>query len=336
MKNFKFAMVMFFISIVIAGCSHVQSGMDIEDIPGKAKIVGKLSYNAGQGYSSGKYVQLIQPAANVKVSVLVSNASLSPNNTGKGYTVYEATTDENGSYEVEVPAVQTGIDVTVRPQPFFGTYSEVIGFKNSQPEYDVKEVLFNINEIKISANPGDIKLCDAHYTSKDREYEEALPYTSTFVVNVGEGLFNKTYDSENDSYTIVKAFEKASGKEVIATIDNIHYASSTNANGAATFIIPSKEKSWSTNVTIEVPSYKVNSYTYYKSEYDYENSKSVINKYLIEGGLFNQYEGVQSKTIKFYDIDGVHFEVNVKMVFTPFNNVDTYGYSTNTWSSVNF
>ena len=60
----KVAMLFASALMVFSSCLKEQTGLTIEDIPGTAKISGKLMINEGQAYQGGKFVELLKPAAN--------------------------------------------------------------------------------------------------------------------------------------------------------------------------------------------------------------------------------------------------------------------------------
>ena len=318
------------VAMVFSSCSKEQSFLDIQDIPGKAKIIGNFSYDAGQGYSGGMYTQLIKPVADVKVFVKVSNQSLSPNGEAKGYTYYETVTDLNGNYEVEIPAVDSGTSVIVTAESFMGTYSTVEAVSNNTPVFNSKEVQYKFTSKNLTVNPYDVVICDGNYSCNERNILEAYEYNSTFIIKVGEGVYAKIID-DNDKVVIKKYHNLVSGKNVIATIDGVNYGATTNSNGEAKFIIPSESKKWNTTANISVEGYVTNNYSYFeRGDYDYETGTYKYEKQTIKG-IFQQLDN--SVSLSFTGINGEQTVAKVRMIFTPFEEEETYGYSKSDWSS---
>lgn len=117
-------------TVAFSSCTEDQTSLSINDIQGKATIIGSFVYNDGQTYpgSTTTSVSSDKPAMNVKVYVKVSNASLSSNSNAKGYTTFETSTDANGEYEIEIPAVENGVEVSIQAESFIGRkYSTVSG-----------------------------------------------------------------------------------------------------------------------------------------------------------------------------------------------------------------
>ena len=180
----------------MVGCSKEQSSFNIEDVPGKAKVMGTFTYDAGQSYTNGVYVQQIKGAAGVRVKAQISNSSIKSNSTG--YTTYETTTDENGNYSIEIPAVPNGTNVEIIADPFFATYSEVTGVNNNIPEIKSEEVLFKAQSTDVSIRPDDIKIYDAIYLYTERDVNEADKYTAKFTVKGGYVWYCAVKDGNED------------------------------------------------------------------------------------------------------------------------------------------
>ena len=106
----KAAMLFASAMMLFSSCLKEQTGLTVEDIPGVAKISGKLMINEGQAYEGGRFVELLKPAANYELLARVSNASLSPTSSAQGYTDYSVTTNEDGTFEVVIPAVDGGVE----------------------------------------------------------------------------------------------------------------------------------------------------------------------------------------------------------------------------------
>lgn len=313
------------IVVALVGCSKEQSSFNIEDVPGKATIMGTLSYDAGQGYTNGVHTQLIKGAANVRVVAKVKNESIL--SSSKGYTIYTTQTDENGNYSLEVPAdYDGGVSVQIMADPFFATYSKVVGVENAKPEIESEEVLFTMQDSQeFNVTPNFIKIYDKSYEYDGRSVLKPYQYTSTFIVKVGEGRWSKIRDNDEDK--AIQEYKAAVRKDVLVKIGDVYYGATTDSEGKATFIIPSEEKEWTANnAVIEIPGYVVSNYDYYKKEYDNEDRKYVVRKYTIINGTFEQIE--QSANIRFSGIEGTPAPISkVRMKFAPFVGEESYGYN---------
>lgn len=319
----------------MVGCSKEQSSLDIQDIPGKAKIIGNFSYDAGQGYVDDIYVQLIKPAANIKVVVKVSNSSLSPNGNATGYTYYETTTNEQGAYEVEVPAVDRGTTVVIAPDPFFDTYAKVVSVEDGEPVFEYEEKIYKINPTTKNVTPNDVQIFDAQYSYQERDIKEAYKYNSTFVVNVGKPVCRRVYDEYSGGYIIAKEFVPTAGQDVVVKVGDYYYGATADKEGCATFVIPSEKKQWSTYVTISALPY-IGKFTHYEEVYDYTNGVTDFVGHNLSG-TYEQYSYDEQQSISFSGIDGVPAPVvKVRMQFKPFEDEETYGYNASSWDNISW
>lgn len=335
MKNssFKFATLALAL-VALTGCQKEQSSFDIEDVPGEAKIMGTLAYDAGQGYQNGTYTQIIKAAANVRVVAVVDNSTIHATATGK--TVYETKTDANGNYTITVPAHYNGeVSVKVSADPFFDNYSKVIDVENGAPQFETKNVVFKLEPKTVSVTPNDVEIGDGTFTPEGRNILEAYKYNSTFIVKVGEGIVSKKKaakeegkESDEVVYEIVKEYQGVNGKNVLVEINGVKYAAATKSNGEATFIIPSEQKAWvAENVNITVPGYVVSEYEFYNEELNEENGEMEIKRHYIENGTFEQYADDKQFSIVFKGIAGAPAPVSkVRMIFKPFEGVKDYDY----------
>ena len=195
--SFKFATLALAI-VALTGCQKEQSSFNIEDVPGEAKIMGTLAYDAGQGYNNGIHTQIIKAAANVRVVAIVDNSTIIGSATSK--TVYETKTDASGNYTITVPAHYNGeVSVEVSAYPFFDNYSKVIDVENGAPQIEVENVLFKLAPKTVSVTPNDIEINDGTFTFTERDFLEAYKYNSTFVVKVGEGIYKLGDDKDSNT-----------------------------------------------------------------------------------------------------------------------------------------
>ena len=61
--------------VVFSSCLKEQTSLDIEKIPGTAKVTGTLVIWEGTDFVDGKFVSLKKPSANTEVTVRVHNNS---------------------------------------------------------------------------------------------------------------------------------------------------------------------------------------------------------------------------------------------------------------------
>lgn len=160
LNGLKTLMIVAIAAVAFSSCSEDQTSLSINDIKGTAKLIGSFTYDDGQATttSSSSSTTSEKPAANVKVVVYISNASLDPKSDATGYTTYETTTDAKGEYEIVIPAVETGTNITIQAAPFEGKhyYSSNSSSSSSSSAPVVKEGVYSVIYITGSVKPNDI------------------------------------------------------------------------------------------------------------------------------------------------------------------------------------
>lgn len=345
MKNLlKISALLVSFVLLYSSCTKVQSSMSIDDIPYKATVKGCLVYDMGQGYTNGKYVQLLKPAANVKVTVRVSNDQLDPNGEAQGYTVYTDTTDVNGIYEVTVPSTSEGVEVLVKPETFTGTYSEVTSVEDGNPVIKESQVYYEVNEKTVNIVPGDVAICDGIYTDKSRSAFDKYEYNLSFQLIVRQNSYTKSLNKETSNYVIKDEFVPTKSADVLIDVkypsgEYKTFGATTNSEGIAQFTIPSKSETMTASINIEVKTFAESKFNFCKQEYDYIDSKYVIKEYTIEGGTFRQIKP-NTNYYTSYDLYSAE-EVfctsqKVTMIFHPYATQESYGYDPNDWYNRTF
>ena len=241
---FKAAMLFASALLVFSSCLKEQTGLSIGDIPGTAKVMGKLSINEGQAYEGDKFVDLKKPAANVEVIVKVSNDDLSPNG-ASGYTDYTTTTKEDGSFEVIVPAVDAGVAYEVVAPAFVGVKktlsSQVI--KDGEFLFEETEGVYEFNKTGSGLKPGSVEVVSGVYSFKPFDKEVSLDEYVDFRVAVGLGKPLSTSTSKEDQnngiYKYNGEIELADGVDVVIEvkyghIDDGDYKGQTLSYGGTT------------------------------------------------------------------------------------------------------
>jgi len=336
---------------LFSGCSQDQSSISINDIQGKAKIIGNLSYSEGQAYESGKFVELVKPAAEKKVYVEVSNASLSPNGSAQGYTLYETVTDAEGNYEIEVPAVAktAGTSVTIRTEDFVGERYLLYEMLEQAPEFKTTNVVFSCSEKTESLKPNQIKVADMKYGFKERETGEKFDQVAPLHIKVGRGTLSwNTADKINEARMVA-----ANSVNVIVTVTYPNeeegnpaeplvrkYGATTVGTGGEFILnIPVKDKVCSLDLNIKAVPFIYSPFYFYEfnpnaQEGDVQYTTAQLN------GLYKQYEngafldnGADQGSVTFEGINGVSVYREVRMVFEAFSGHNTnYNPSNFDWS----
>lgn len=214
----KVAMLFASALMVFSSCLKEQTGLTIEDIPGTAKISGKLMINEGQAYEGGKFVELLKPAANYELIIKVSNNSLSPTS-AQGNTDYTVTTNEDGTFEVVIPAVDAGVDCEVVAPAFLGKQTKLsaTAINNGEMLFEEVEGKYSFNKNLTSLKPGDVEVVNGVYSFNPTEADVVLDEYVELCIAVGFGLPSST-TSKKEDYQVSYPTYKYNG-EIVAAQD---------------------------------------------------------------------------------------------------------------------
>ncbi len=117
LNNLKSLAVIAIATMAFTSCSKDQTSFSIDDIQGKAKIKGTVSYSEGYDRTGNKIIKM---ATNTTILVKIDNNDLSPIGNAYGTTTFETVTNGKGEYEIEIPVLEGGAFVTIQPQDFIG------------------------------------------------------------------------------------------------------------------------------------------------------------------------------------------------------------------------
>ena len=263
---FKSAMLLASALVVFSSCLKEQTALSIEDIPGSAKVMGILTFNKGQAYEGGKFIELKEAAAGVEVIVKVDNASLSPNGNATGTTDYATTTKEDGSFEVIVPAVDGGVSYEIFAPSFQDTYKSLSerSWKDGEPVFDESEGVYELSKTgSMTLKPGSVAVENAVYTFKPFAEDKSLPTYVTLIVEAGIGVCVEEKvlvdQTTNESKKIPGAtLEYAEGIDVVVKVtygpdyDNQvrYYGGTTGSKGTFELEIPATSEDMSADIQL--------------------------------------------------------------------------------------
>lgn len=337
-----------------AGCSKEQSSLSLDDITTKAKIAGRLHYSEGQTYEDGNFKEQVSVAAGKKVYIDVNNASLSGGYKGYGYTTFETISDENGKFEIEVPAVHNrynsyGTEIIIRPEAFNGKVSTFYDIKDGVPTFKSKEAVFHARVSK-QALPNDVVVANIKYgyteleddiefkeyaplhmkigmgrfkVEKPYSYYEIIPYF-TFSKGVN-ALIEVTYPNENDYYNPTKRT----------------YGATTDENGEFILNIPVKQKNSKLDLIVTLLPVKEESFTYYYRYNSEINNQILYGSYRQYSNSYYYDERLNSpdrfNSVTFYADESSKTYLESRMVFVPDPSLQTSYRPTNySWHNISF
>lgn len=329
----KFAVFAAFAAVttVFVGCSDQdQSSLSIEDFQSKAIVKGKICY-----FNEDKYTiegtGVLLPAANKQIYAELDNASLSGKNSNQGVTVIETMTDANGNYVFEIPVLNDGMTISLRPQPFEGSYKFLRDWGvGKEPILEILEGLFECEEKEMEVMPNDIKFQDFKYEFSERDVikednDVDLPISLTVTVKLG--VFNKN----NFKAELKPAFDFE--VRIRSYSSSVNFMKLTNSQGEVTFdFYPSETSDDIVYLSVTSSSMKEFDYPYISNQNDEEDEydwKKIYGSYQ----QWNSQGFYNSVTIPIV-FDGIDIAEKVMMVFKPHysSSVDYNYYSE--WSDV--
>lgn len=308
----------------LTSCTKEQSELSIDDIKGRATIMGSLCYSEGQAFNNNQFEELLQPAAGVTVAIKIANSSLDPNGNAQGMTTYETTTDSEGKYSIQIPVVDN-TQITIQPTSFIGQRTLVTDWNNNAPVFETEEVIFNITGMQETVSPGDIIAKDNMYSFTPRDFVEPFGEVETLNGKIGIG---KLYQDNTQRYWDVQ-----SGINVIVTVtynyteegsDMVRtFGATTNALGEFSVNIPVKEKGETLKrLTIVPVSFYYSGFVHYTGVAKWEELDGVYE-------LGGTYSGVYTN-FTFPTIENITRIVYASMVFTGLDGT----YTDYNWNNV--
>lgn len=315
MKTIVKASMLFASALVMfSSCLKEQTSLEIEDIPGVAKVMGVVTYNEGQAYEGGKFVELKKPAANVELIVKVDNSTLSPNGQASGTTDYSTTTKEDGSFEVVVPAVDNGVTYTLFAPSFQGVYNTLSEkcIKDGQIVFDKQEGVFELSRKGAnSLHPGSVEVVNASYTFKAFDEEKYLSTYVDLVVEAGIGICTKERVESNGTsiYRPSAKLEYASGIDVVVkvTYDQDYnnqvryYGATTGKDGVVEMQIPATSSDMTADIQIQAKEFVGEDDFVY---YTYNDARDGVVEHEITKGLYTMSQfstsGTGSRSFEFF------------------------------------
>ena len=294
----------------------VSGSNPYETLDGSARIMGTITYNAGQAWSaSAGFTEQILPAAKTPVHVTYANGE------------FVVITDENGHYDITLP-VGGSQTVTIAPQSFMGTHSELKDVENGKYVFDTKDCVYKSSAQSKSVSKGSIETVDFKYSYSTINTEKTLDKRLPLKIKVGmaapSGIKYYTsrsyYRSEvigDETYKVYKATEYNSVDEYKGTIKTAKdidviitvsypdgfgtrkYGATTDSNGNISIDIPALQDAWSTSINIEAQGFVYkDAFKYYlpSDEYVEDDERREVDEENKEINLVKALK-VQSVTI---------------------------------------
>lgn len=292
-------------AVLFTACEKEQTSFEIGDIPGRATVVGLLTYSQGQGFEDGKYVELYKNAAGITVQVEVNNNDYKAGSTGK--TIYSATTGEDGKFSISFPATTNGVETTIRVLDKAGKFTILDEVNNGEPIFKELDGFYKLTTSTTkNLKPGDVEVFDNVLQFESRgEYQEFKEH-SVFEVIVGNCVFSGTD----------RLFDFAEGTNVYLNVvygnneNNISriFAATTDRDGSAKFNLPFPKLPYT------VKSLNITTDRTWEDRYNYDG-QYYSGYYQIDN---NGYEYPTSlSSVTFSEFEQMYLTTRVRMQFHP-------------------
>lgn len=165
MKHSLLAANLFIIAAVMTSCQKEQSELTLESLPDKAVITGTVKYEVGdyQAEADGAIISNYQlPISGQTVMVTIPNANYTDKTATAGYQYFEAVTDDDGNYRIEIPISTKALTASIKVVPFYATKT----LMRNNAIVEIPNALYNTTEAgenttstsNIALNQRDIKV----------------------------------------------------------------------------------------------------------------------------------------------------------------------------------
>lgn len=143
MKHLTFTAGLFAIAAMAVSCQKEQSELHLDTLPSTAVITGTVKYVVGdyQTEAGGAIISNYQlPVAGQTVMVTIPTSDYANGASGNQY--FEAVTDDNGQYRIEIPISSRQLTASVDVIPFYTTKTLV----RDNAVVDIPNALYNNTE----------------------------------------------------------------------------------------------------------------------------------------------------------------------------------------------
>lgn len=332
-------------AVLMTSCTEEQSSFNINSIPDSGVIEGVVTYNQGTKLVDGKFVYDYKPCADLKMVALVENSSYGSDLSGT--TRYDLTTDAEGKYSLEVPAlVGKDVRVTFYTYSFRGTRSVIKIENNKLVTIEEPVVYAGRNTATVTANGVEYSNFSCVETSVDRpvtgftEYASVKGRLGQNAYKYTKGDYKKNYNDEiigRENSTIEAVFVGAPNTDLILNVDYdgqaFVYNTTTDANGNYSLQVPVSAfpAAFDCNVNAVTYNGKFTMYEEVIKTYNNEENNTYID---YEPRTLNGYYSQQFRVNHSlsFPVSGVTEDVEDKtMIFNVIGD-NEYNYNGDLWS----
>lgn len=218
LHGFKAFAAFALVAVLATGCSEDQTSLDVNSVPGRAKIIGNVAYSEGTILENGQFKEIIKPAANKDIYLEIDNAEFTANSTG--VSTWKVRTNETGKFEINIPVPANGATINIQAADFTGKFSQV-GIENNIPVMDTINVVYRTSAIQKTLDPHQIAYTSLTYTAVDEELVQK-GYNQTVrlegKIGMGKYLYQAATTTPNVAPKVTPYFDGASNANIILAI----------------------------------------------------------------------------------------------------------------------
>lgn len=325
MKHSLLAANLFIIAAVMTSCQKEQSELTLESLPDKAVITGTVKYEVGdyQAETDGAIISNYQlPVSGQTVMVTIPTANYDDDETD-GNQYFEAVTDDNGNYRIEIPISTNTLTASIKVVPFYAVKT----LMRNNAIVEIPNALYNTTKAgenttstsNITLNQRDIKVVNLVATSAselpvafDQEVEvngtasvEAWVRNSDVSETTSE-YYNRGLIALERKNVSIKAEISTQGSQTPETVITVNTTTKSDGEYTVTMDLPSDcwEKTVKFTASVDASIEKEFKHYYFVSnEWRSQTIDQVIYEYAEETATLSQTNQLIPLTIPEIEVE---------------------------------
>ncbi|MCM1531072.1 MAG: hypothetical protein NC048_05535 [Bacteroides sp.] len=242
---------------LLFSCKPEQSELSIDSLPGTATVIGKVEYNPGVSQENGAVIydkKLPAAGRTVLVKVNMSEFTNSSSEENESFRTFQATTDAQGRYSVQVPVGFQPVSARVTAVSFIGNKTAEDAEGNI---ITIENAVFNVVDYE-RVTLEDQCIAEANLLMVSETEQDDVVYNQK--VNLKGSVFaaKEVRDNEEDMLDIelsayatnlIARVEITNGYEVLSSLK---YDISSNAKGEYSLDMMLPNNCWNNGNSIRV------------------------------------------------------------------------------------
>ena len=327
MKHSLLAANLFIIAAVMTSCQKEQSELTLESLPDKAVITGTVKYEVGdyQAETDGPIIsnyQLPVSGQTVMVTIPTANYDDDDDDETAGNQYFEAVTDDNGNYRIEIPISTNTLTASIKVVPFYAVKT----LMRNNAIVEIPNALYNTTKgenttstSNITLNQRDIKVVNLVATSASElpvAFDQEVKVNGTASVEAwvrnsevsetASGYYNRGLIALERKNVSIKAEISVQGSQTPETVITVN--TTTNSDGEYTVTMDLPTDCWDKTVkftaSVDASIEKdFRHYYYVSSEWRSQTIDQVIYEYAEETATLSQTNQLIPLTIPEIEVE---------------------------------